>query len=124
MNPINGISSSATTSGTAVATQPQVQQKKPPVLNKPKAAEPPEQKQEPAVNNEHLKKLIARANAQMTAAGNQHLSFGYEERSNRMYVQIKDNVSGEVIREIPSRKLIEQQADMSEMIGMILDRNA
>ena len=124
MNPINSISSSATTSGTAGATQPQVQQKKPLVLNEPRKIEQSVQKQEVPVDNENLKKLIARANTQMTAAGNQHLSFGYEERLNRLYVQIKDNATGEVVREIPPRKLIEQQAAMSEMIGMILDRNA
>jgi len=124
MNAINSISSSATTSGTAGAAQPQVQQEKPIVLKEPKKIEQPVQKQEVPVDNANLKKLIARANTQMTAAGNQHLSFGYEERSNRLYVQIKDNATGEVVREIPPRKLIEQMADMREMIGMILDRNA
>ena len=124
MNAINSISSSATTSGTTGATQPQVEQKRTFVSNEPKAVEQAVQKQEVPVDNENLKKLIDRANTQMTAAGNQHLSFGYEERLNRLYVQIKDNATGEVVREIPPRKLIEQQADMSEMIGMILDRNA
>ena len=124
MNAINSISSSATTSGTAGAAQPQVQQEKPIVLKEPKKIEQPVQKQEVPVDNANLKKLIARANTQMAAAGNQHLSFGYEERSNRMYVQIRDNATGEVVREIPPRKLIEQMADMREMIGMILDRNA
>ena len=127
MNAINSISSSATTSsssGTTVATQPQVQQKKPLILNEPKEVEQTVQKQETPVDNENLKKLIDQANTQMAAAGNQRLSFIYEERLNRLYVQIKDNATGEVVREVPPRKLIEQQAAMSEMIGMILDRNA
>ena len=126
MNAINSISSSATTSssGTTVATQPQVQQKNPLILNELKEVEQTVQKQETPVDHENLKNLIDRANTQMAAAGNQHLSFGYEERLNRLYVQIKDNATGEVVREIPPRKLIEQQAAMSEMIGMILDRNA
>jgi flagellar protein FlaG len=124
MNAINSISSSATTSGTTGATQPQVEQKRTVVSNEPKEVKQAVQKQEAPVDNENLKKLIDRANIQMTAAGHQHLSFGYEERLNRLYVQIKDNATGEVVREIPPRKLIEQQAAMSEMIGMILDRNA
>ncbi len=125
MSVINSISSTAVTPNATGSVQARIQPKKAVAADKPKAVEQPEQqKQEPAVSHEHLKKLIARANTQMTAAGNQHLSFGYEERSNRMYVQIRDNASGEIVREIPSRKLIEQQADMSEMIGMILDRNA
>ncbi len=124
MNAINSISSSATTSGTTGATQPQVEQKRTFVSNEPKEVKQAVQKQEVPVDNENLKKLIDRANTQMTAAGNQHLSFGYEERLNRLYVQIKDNATGEVVREIPPRKLIEQQAAMSEMIGMLLDRNA
>jgi flagellar protein FlaG len=130
MSVVNSISSPAVTPGATGTVQAQIQPRKAIAADMPKAAQPkaveqPEQKkQEPAVSSEHLQKLIARANTQMAAAGNQHLSFGYEERSNRMYVQIRDNASGEVVREIPSSKLIEQQADMSEMIGMILDRNA
>ncbi len=125
MNAINGISSSATTSsGATGAEQLQVQQKKPLIINEQKEVKQAVQKQEASVDNENLKKLIARVNKQMAAAGNQRVSFGYEERLNRLYVQIKDNVSGEVVREIPPRKLIEQQAAMSEMIGIILDRNA
>ena len=118
MSVINSISSTTTTS---TATEPQVQLPKLPQANR---AERVTQEMEAAVDHERLKELIERANRKLAGANNQRLSFGYEERLNRLYVQIKDNVTGEVVREIPPRKLIEQQAAMSEMIGIILDRNA
>lgn len=125
MSAINSISSSATTPH-ATGTLPQGK----PKLQVPEAehARPvaPDTEiatEEAAVDSEHLQQMIERANRQLAGAGNQRLSFGYEERLNRLYVQIKDNATGEVVREIPPRRLIEQQAAMSEMIGIILDRN-
>ena len=118
---INSIASSTATSN--VATQPKIQQQKKPVSTEEKAASSA-QKQEAPIDNEAIKKAVEKANARLTAASSERLSFGYEERLNRLYVQIKDNATGEVVREIPPKKLIEQQAAMSEMIGMILDRNA
>jgi len=126
MSVITSVPSSTTISAASTGA-PQVQQapqKKPLVTEKPKVVEQPIQKQEAPVDSEHLKKMITQANTQMAGAGRQHLSFGYEERINRMYVQIKDNETGEVVREIPPRQLIEQMAKMSEMIGILLDRNA
>ena len=121
MSVINSISP-ATTTSVSVGTQ---------LPAKPKApAQPVESTAGPvtpevdnAAESERLQEMIDRANKQLAGAGNQRVSFGYEERLNRLYVQIKDNATGEVVREIPPRKLIEQQAAMSEMIGIILDRN-
>ena len=119
MSVINSISPTTTTS-TTVESQPQ------PKVQLPKLPEASRAEQEmaAAVDRERLQEMVDRANRKLAGAGNQRLSFGYEERLNRLYVQIKDNATGEVVREIPPRRLIEQQAAMSEMIGIILDRNA
>lgn len=121
MSIVNSVSPSATTS-TATGTLPESK----PKIQMPEAsrAVPVEHDIETGVDSQRLQEMIDRANRQLAGAGNQRLSFGYEERLNRLYVQIKDNSTGEVVREIPPRKLIEQQAAMSEMIGIILDRNA
>jgi flagellar protein FlaG len=121
---INSVSPSVATSSVSGSIQTQSQQKKPVGLNQPQEVKQTVQKQESSVDNENLKKLVDRANRQLAGAGNQRLSFGYEERLNRLYVQIRDSATGEIVREIPPRKLIEQQAAMSEMIGIIIDRNA
>ncbi|ATX78630.1 flagellar protein FlaG [Mariprofundus aestuarium] len=123
MNAININSIASSTATSSAATQPKIQQQKQPVSTEEKAVNSLQQQEKP-VDSETVKKLVAQANTQLTAASNQHLSFGYEERLNRLYVQIKDNATGEVVREIPPKKLIEQQAAMSEMIGIILDRSA
>jgi len=120
MSVIAGISSSTTPAAVA-GTQPHSK----PELQMPEKSqtEPVAQDAGTAVDHQRLQQMIERANRQLSGAGNQHLSFGYEERLNRLYVQIKDNATGEVVREIPPQKLIEQQAAMSEMIGIIIDRN-
>lgn len=126
MNAINSISSSATTSATAGSIQAQAR----PIISNPSVTansndvKQAVQKQEPAIGKEEVKQLVEQANMRLAGANNQRVSFGYEERLNLLYVQIRDNVTGEVVREIPSRELIEQKAALSEMIGMILDRNA
>jgi len=122
MSVISSISPTTTTS-TAVESQaqPKIQL---PKLPQAGLAERVTQEMEAAVDHERMQEMVDRANRKLAGAGNQRLSFGYEERLNRLYVQIKDNATGEVVREIPPRKLIEQQAAMSEMIGIILDRNA
>ena len=120
MSIINSISASATTS-TATETMPQSK----PKLQMPEKsrAAPVARDAETQVDNQRLQQMIEQANRQLAGAGNQRLSFGYEERLNRLYVQIKDNATGEIVREIPPEKLIRQQAAVSEMIGIILDRN-
>ncbi|ATX82963.1 flagellar protein FlaG [Mariprofundus ferrinatatus] len=116
---INNIASSTATSS-AIGT---AAQQKPLVVSNSKDLDKTVQKQDAPVDSEAVKEAVAQANARLTAASSERLSFGYEERLNRLYVQIKDNATGEVVREIPPKKLIEQQAAMSEMIGMILDKS-
>jgi flagellar protein FlaG len=126
MNAINSISSSATTSGTAGSVQTQAR----PIISTPSVTansndvKQAAQQQETAIGKEEVKQLVEQANMQLAGASNQRVSFGYEERLNLLYVQIKDSATGEVVREIPPKELIEQRAALSEMIGMLLDRNA
>lgn len=120
MSAINSISPSASTS-TAIDLLPQSRPN--PQMPEASKAETASRDLKNAVDSKRLQEMVDRANKQLAGAGNQRLSFGYEERLNRLYVQIKDNATGEVVREIPPQKLIEQQAAMSEMIGIILDRN-
>ena len=126
MNAINSI----TPAGTSGATGPIQTQARPVIAKAPVVAEHSNdvkqaaQQQAAAVSKEDVKQLVDQANMQLAGTGIQSVSFGYEERLNLLYVQIKDNETGEVVREFPSRQAMEQKAAMSEMIGMIIDRNA
>jgi len=55
---------------------------------------------------------------------NSRLSFGYDEESDRVYVQVIDTDTGEVVRQIPPERMLEMLAQVREMIGLILDEKA
>ena len=58
------------------------------------------------------------------AGSNESIGFNYEEKLGQLYVQVTDNVSGEVIRELPSKDFIKHKLAMQEMIGLLLDKQA
>ncbi len=55
---------------------------------------------------------------------NTRLSFGYDEQSGRVYVQIVRSDTGEVVRQRPPESMLEMLAQIREMIGLILDEKA
>jgi len=70
-----------------------------------------------------VKKAVDGANRALVMQGsNETISFTYEEKLNQLYVQIRDQNTGEVVREIPSKDFIRNQVAMREMIGLILDK--
>lgn len=78
---------------------------------------------EKPITERDVQKAIAEATQDLGGAS-ETIGFSYVEKINRLYVQIKDNASGEVIREIPSKEFIQHQIAMHEMVGMILDKKA
>ena len=125
MSIINSTVPSTSTSGTAGSVQVHAR----PMVAKPQVTRSSDvalaaQAPQAEVSKEEVKQIVKEANLKLASVGSEHVSFGYEERLNLLYVQIKDTATGEVVREIPSREVIEQKAAMSEMIGTILDRNA
>jgi len=50
-----------------------------------------------------------------------HLKFQLHEGLNEYYVQVINDQTNEVIREIPSKKLMDMVAKMHEMIGLLVD---
>ncbi len=55
---------------------------------------------------------------------NESIGFNYEQKLGQLYVQVTDNISGEVIREFPSKDFIKHKIAMQEMIGLLLDKQA
>jgi len=55
---------------------------------------------------------------------NVDLQFQVHKRSGRVIVTVKDENTGEVIREIPHKEVLDLAAKMDEMIGLIFDQRS
>lgn len=50
------------------------------------------------------------------------LKFEYHEALNEYFVTVVDEVTKEVIKEIPSKKLLDMYAAMTEYVGLMVDK--
>ncbi|MCV9884464.1 flagellar protein FlaG [Metabacillus halosaccharovorans] len=73
------------------------------------------------VKKDELEKTINSMN-DFLQASNTHLKFEYHEKLNEYYVTIVDNKTEEVVREIPSKKLLDIYSAMTEFLGIIVDK--
>lgn len=55
-------------------------------------------------------------------SANTQLRFKFHEKLNEYYVTIVDSKTDEVVREIPSKKLMDIHAAMREFVGLLIDR--
>ncbi|MCP3740178.1 flagellar protein FlaG [Rossellomorea sp. BNER] len=76
---------------------------------------------EKPVTKEKLEKVIQGMN-EFLQASNTHLKFEFHEGLQEYYVTIVDDISHEVIKEIPSKKLLDMHAAMTEFIGLMVDK--
>ena len=69
-------------------------------------------------NAQKLKKAVEKANknAQKT-----HCEFAYHEDTNRISISIKDNETGDVIKEIPAEETLDMLSRMWELAGLFVD---
>ncbi|WP_438316185.1 flagellar protein FlaG [Sporosarcina sp. FA9] len=70
---------------------------------------------------EKAKQLTDSMNTFLETANTQ-LRFKFHEKLNEYYVTIVDPQTEEVIREIPSKKLMDIHAAMREFVGLLVDR--
>jgi flagellar protein FlaG len=66
---------------------------------------------------QHLKQVVE-------AASGRALDFNVDEESKLSYVTVRDQKSGEVIRQIPSQEVRDLKARIDEMIGLLFDKRA
>ncbi len=76
---------------------------------------------EKPVTEKDVQKAINEITSALVGA-NESIGFNYENKLGQLYVQVTDNVSGEVIRELPSKDFIKHKLAMQEMIGLLLDK--
>lgn len=84
----------------------------------------PEHKKEeyiPVFPKEELEKVINGINDFLQPA-NTHIQFQLHEKLNEYYVTVVDNQTKEIVREIPSRKMLDLYAAMTEFLGFVVDK--
>ncbi|NTU21787.1 flagellar protein FlaG [Brevibacillus sp. HB1.2] len=75
---------------------------------------------EKAVSKEELSKEIDGINKWLQTT-NTHVKFTLHEKLNEYYVQVINDQTQEVIREIPSKKMMDMVAKIHEMVGLLVD---
>ncbi|MED4586189.1 flagellar protein FlaG [Brevibacillus choshinensis] len=71
------------------------------------------------LTREHIEKQLETLNKLVQT--NTHLKFTLHEKLNEYFVQIVDNVTNEIVREVPSKKILDFTAKFQEMIGILVD---
>jgi flagellar protein FlaG len=70
---------------------------------------------------EEIIKEINHLNKWLQNSSNTHLKFNFHEKLGEYYVQVINDETSEVIREIPSKKIMDIAASINEMIGLLVD---
>ncbi|WP_069201803.1 flagellar protein FlaG [Bacillus niameyensis] len=71
---------------------------------------------------EELEKVVNGMNDFLKASPNTHLKFQFHDELNEYYVTIIDDVTKEIVREIPPKKMLDMFAAMTEYIGLMVDK--
>jgi len=69
-----------------------------------------------------LEELAANVLKNLNIMHNVDLQFSVHKASGEMMITVVDEITGEVVREIPSQEILELAAKMDEMVGMIFDQ--
>ncbi|MED1745806.1 flagellar protein FlaG [Brevibacillus borstelensis] len=84
----------------------------------------PADKTPPSLDKQHsigeIESEIAGINKWLQTTSS-HIKFTLHEDLNEYYVQVINDQTNEVIREIPSKKVMDMVAKMHEMIGLLVD---
>lgn len=75
----------------------------------------------PEATAEEVKQAAEQINAFLKASGT-HVQFELHKETNRMMLEVLDNQTGEVLRTIPSKELLDLSERIGEMVGVLLDK--
>ncbi|UXH43439.1 flagellar protein FlaG [Rossellomorea vietnamensis] len=85
-----------------------------------------QERQQEEVNKEPVTKEkmedVVRGMNEFLSASNTHLKFEFHDKLKEYYVTIVDERSKEVIKEIPSKKVLDMFAAMTEFVGLMVDK--
>ena len=74
-------------------------------------------------SEEEVKTAVEKINKVLEGDGT-HLQYEKHDFFNQMIVKVVDNDTNQVIKEIPSRKILDMVAKMCEMAGVLVDKKA
>lgn len=86
-----------------------------------KTTEPIKEERIPSFPKEEIEKVVNGINDFLQPA-NTHIQFQLHEKLNEYYVTVVDNQTKEIVREIPSRKMLDLYAAMTEFLGFVVDK--
>jgi flagellar protein FlaG len=78
-------------------------------------------KEEKELNKEQLEEVVKSLN-EFVQPTHTSIQFELHEESQEYYVKVMDEGTKEVIREIPSRKLLDIYAAMTQFLGLMFDQ--
>ena len=84
--------------------------------------EPYEQQQQQQQHSREQTVKVIQSMNDFLRASSSHLKFEFHEGLKEYYVTLVDNKSNEVIREIPSKKLLDMYAEMTDYLGLLVDK--
>lgn len=87
----------------------------------PKEARPEIESTGQQVSEKEIGKAVDDLNKWVHQTQSTHLKFRLHEQLNEYYVEIVNDSTKEVIREVPSKKILDIAAKMQEMIGLLVD---
>ena len=75
------------------------------------------------VSADDLRAVAAQMKQVVEAHSSRRLSFKVND-TGTMYVEVRDQLSGEVLRQIPSEEVLRLRDQLDEMVGMFVDEKA
>lgn len=82
---------------------------------------PSQPKMSGQIKEEQLTEVIDSMN-EFLQASHTSLKFVLHEKLNEYYVTLVDDVTQEVVKEIPSKKMLDMYAAMTEFVGLMVDK--
>jgi flagellar protein FlaG len=73
------------------------------------------------LTKEKVESFIQNMNT-IISKSNTHLKFEFHDELKEYYVTIVNDSTNEIVKEIPSKKLMDMYASMNEFLGIILDK--
>jgi flagellar protein FlaG len=75
------------------------------------------------ISKEKLDTIVSELNKEIKPISTD-LSFGYSSDIDQLIVEVKNNLTGEVIRTLPSKEALNLAKKMKELVGLIFDKTA
>jgi flagellar protein FlaG len=75
------------------------------------------------LSNEELTEVVENIQSRLEVVGT-NLGFSIHEETEDLVVEITNRENGELIRQIPSEEVLELQARLDELVGILFDKKA